>query len=83
MTSSTPTFCNQCRHVYRVNRYDEPYRWLCLRHRCLPGFGWVANQAWESNAPYLRCERVNGGMCPLFDAAPVPAPNKEETENVW
>lgn len=35
-------------------------------HKRLEGFGFVSRTMWDNTEPYLRCNQVNGGMCPLF-----------------
>lgn len=64
---TAPTLCNECDHVHPDTRKGAPRTWLCLQHPKLPGFdGFVTGEAWEKDAPYLRCKDVNGGLCKLW-----------------
>ena len=61
------TYCSDCRHVYTVNKSDQPWYWLCMRHKRADGYGFVTPDAWISKPPYAYCRDVNLGMCPLFE----------------
>lgn len=73
-----PTFCETCAHVYKVDRHDPPWRWLCIKHRRIEGFGFVTRKTWDDFPPYLYCRDVNGGQCPLYEAT-TPTQPKTET----
>lgn len=62
----TPTYCTDCDHVDPQSRKQHPRMWLCLKHPCLQGAGFVARDIWTSGEPFLRCRDVNGGHCHLF-----------------
>lgn len=61
------TYCQDCTHVYRAEKRDPPWRWLCIKHRRVEGFGFVTTGAWDDFPPYLYCRDVNGGQCPLYE----------------
>jgi hypothetical protein len=63
-----PVFCDDCEYVFRVNRGDPPWRWLCVRHKRLDVAGFVARDE-LAHAPYAPCYRVNYGLCPLYERA--------------
>lgn len=69
--SLEPTYCERCRHVLRVEKSAAPWRWLCIKHRRIEGFGFVTRGTWDAFPPYLYCKDVNGGCCPLFEPADV------------
>lgn len=79
------TFCERCAHVYKPDKNDAPWRWLCIKHRRVEGFGFVTTGAWDGFPPYLYCKDVNGGQCPLYEEAEAPQekakskPGKMET----
>lgn len=66
MQQPNVTYCEHCANVYRVERRDPPWRWLCIRHRRVEGFGFVTSSTWDDAPPYLYCRDVNGGQCPLY-----------------
>ncbi|KKM19363.1 hypothetical protein LCGC14_1656450 [marine sediment metagenome] len=59
------TYCHDCDH--RTNGQAPPWRWMCLKHPRLDGFGYVTRKTWDNFPPYLFCHHVNGGACPLFE----------------
>ena len=62
-----PTFCNDCGNCMKENKSDPPWRWLCVKHPRLEGYGFVLQGTWINAPPYLHCKDVNGGACPLFE----------------
>ena len=60
------TICSRCANCSRVNRNDPPWRWTCLAHKRMDGFGFVTEDTWDGFPPYLYCRDVNGGACPLY-----------------
>lgn len=60
------TICHDCDNVYPDSRKSAPWRWLCVKHPRMEGFGFVTNEAWDNMPPYLYCRDLNGGACPLF-----------------
>lgn len=60
------TLCKECNNLYVASKNDQPGRWMCIKHKRLPVFGFVTHEAWENFPPYLFCRDVNGGACPLF-----------------
>jgi len=64
-----PTFCEDCEHVYVVNKNDSPRYWLCIKHKRGDGMGYVARGTWTNAVPYLYCRDVNSGFCPLYEKA--------------
>lgn len=61
------TLCSNCRHVYLANKSDQPWYWMCIKHKRADGYGFVTQDTWVSKPPYLFCRDVNGGACPLFE----------------
>lgn len=61
-----PTCCEFCDHVHAESRKQNPGRWLCVKHRRVPGGSFIAPNAWIEHEPYLRCVHTNAGACPLF-----------------
>lgn len=61
------TFCVDCRHVHEDSRKRSPTQWLCSRHKRLEGMGFVHPQYWTNEEPFLKCNAVNAGACPLFE----------------
>lgn len=68
------TYCEECDHLYPGSEKLPPWRWMCMKHPRLEGFGFVTKGQWDQFPPYLYCKDVNGGACPLFE------PRKETTE---
>lgn len=67
------TTCDTCDHVEPTSRKGQSRNWLCLKHKRLPGAGgFVTGEVWEKDDPYLRCQAVNGGSCPLWTPARTP-----------
>lgn len=66
---TAPTLCVDCDNRFVVNKSDEPHRWLCIKHKRLPTFGFVTDRPWERFPPYLYCNNVNGGCCPFWTPA--------------
>ena len=63
---TAPTICADCDNLSQTGKSDPPWRWLCVKHKRLDGFGFVTQDTWDSMPPYLYCKDVNGGACPLF-----------------
>ena len=62
------TKCQHCDHVHPETRGKAPYLWRCLKHPRITRVGWVTEDGYDDgNAPYLRCQDVNGGLCLLFE----------------
>jgi hypothetical protein len=61
-----PTYCHDCDNALHRGKADPPWRWLCIKHKRLDGFGFVTPTSWDGAPPYLYCKDVNGGACPLF-----------------
>jgi hypothetical protein len=60
------TYCEDCINCIRSSKSEPAYRWLCLMHPRLEGFGFVTKTNWDNAPPYLYCRDVNGGRCVLF-----------------
>ncbi len=65
--SDGPTYCSECRHVYKPTKDAPPWRWLCIKNKRLDGFGYVTPLTWDNADPYVRCADMNHGACPLFE----------------
>lgn len=63
-----PTLCEECDNVMR-EKSAPPFRWLCLKHKKLEGFGFVTRSTWDNGEPYIRCSQINHGACPTFTKA--------------
>lgn len=61
------TFCQTCRHP--VEQKGPTFTWMCIKHPNLGGRGYVSEEFWEGDRPYLLCQHVNGGACPLYEEA--------------
>ena len=70
------TACETCEFRHSVSEKRPPWRWLCIKHKRLPWSNMIRpDGTWEPGFdPYLPCERVNGGACPLYE------PKKEQSE---
>lgn len=64
--SDGPTLCSECDHVHTAGKNDGPWKWMCIKHPRLAGYGFVTGGTWENFPPYLFCRDTNGGACPLF-----------------
>jgi len=74
-----PTLCRDCKHV-RINyKSDPPWRWYCIMHPRLAGWGFVTDTMLNM-PPYLRCHDVNGGACPVFEAGANQLPQQTDEE---
>ncbi len=51
----------------RDSKGSPPWRWMCAKHKRLDGFGFVTRDTWDEAPPFLYCNNVNGGVCPLFE----------------
>lgn len=67
MGAGQPTFCHDCDHLTKESDKAPPFKWMCLKHPRLDGFGFVTRGTWDNFPPYLYCKDVNGGACPLFE----------------
>lgn len=65
------TYCVECKHLSHASSGRHPSQWLCAMHPNISeeGFGFVTDTTWEKAEPFLRCCKVNGGACPLFERA--------------
>lgn len=70
---TAPTLCQSCDNRTASSKNDPPYRWMCIKHKRLPVYGFVTDEPWQDFPPYLFCRDVNGGACPLYAPARVPA----------
>lgn len=62
------TLCSQCDNVHPETRQKSLWQWRCMKHPRVPRLGWLVEDGYEDNDPrWLRCNDVNGGMCPLFE----------------
>lgn len=62
-----PTFCEECANVEAGSRKGHPAKWLCLKFPRLDGHGYVSATYWSAEEPFMRCNGINGGKCPLFE----------------
>ena len=62
---AVPTLCVNCDHA--TGRGKHPSHWMCLKFPRLEGFGFVTDDKWDSFPPYMYCNGINGGACPLFE----------------
>lgn len=63
------TYCAKCQHHSRPSKSAPPWRWMCVKHPRLEGFGFVTEDTWDDAPPFLYCVSVNGGRCPLYEPA--------------
>lgn len=61
------TYCADCKHVFKERKSDPPWRWMCVKHKRMDGFGFVTKDCWDDMPPFLYAKDVNGGDCPLFE----------------
>lgn len=61
------TFCRDCANVERQSRKGHVRGWLCLRFPRLEGQGFVDPNYWSAHEPFMRCDGINGGACPMFE----------------
>ena len=73
-------FCEDCDHLHS-DRKKHPAYWMCLKHKRAEGFGFVTKTKWDSFPPYMYCQHINSGLCPLYeprkDNANAPEPDSE------
>jgi hypothetical protein len=60
------TFCEDCDNVTSESRKRSPTQWTCVKFPRTEGMGFVAPRAWAEMEPYMRCNGINGGACPLY-----------------
>ncbi len=61
------TLCEDCQHFHPDNERRHPRYWMCLKQRRLPGFPHLTRQKWHNWDPYNYCERVNVGICAMYE----------------
>lgn len=63
-----PVFCETCEHMFLPRKDARAREALCLKHKNEGGHGFVSEQAWSTEQPYLRCDQMNPkGTCPLWE----------------
>jgi len=65
MPTATP--CEECDNVHMDTRKLRPSYWVCVKFPRLEGLSAIAPKQWVKHAPYMRCEGINGGFCPLWE----------------
>ena len=60
------TYCEECEFLHGESR-GHPARWMCSKFPRGDGFGFVTKGAWDGQAPFMHCNGINGGSCPLFE----------------
>lgn len=61
-------WCDTCEHMHLPSKNARASQALCLKHKNVGGFGFVSQELWDSEEPYLRCSRMNPrGTCPLYE----------------
>lgn len=63
---SEATLCNHCDNVHPESRHSQPWRWMCTKFPRLEGFGYVTDDRWDKFPPFMFCNDINGGACPLY-----------------
>jgi hypothetical protein len=63
------TYCADCANCLRPTKTAPPWKWLCLMHPRIEGYGFVTRTTWDTFEPYLYCRDCNGGRCVLFEKA--------------
>lgn len=58
------TYCSQCDNLCQSTAKRHPAQWQCIKFPRINGFGFMS-QDWIEE-PYMRCQGINGGHCPLF-----------------
>jgi hypothetical protein len=61
------TLCEHCRNVDVNTMRQNPRSWTCIRFPRLDGHGFLSETWYGKNEPFMRCEGINGGACPLFE----------------
>ena len=57
-----PTICLNCAHLYRVNKNDAAWRWLCMAAPMPKWFSFVLGEL-IADPPYQFCAKKNFGDC--------------------
>jgi hypothetical protein len=60
------TYCEDCDNVESQSRKRSPASWVCLKFPRTDGAGFVAPKVWADQEPFMRCNGINGGLCPMF-----------------
>lgn len=61
-----PTYCSECENCRKDSKSAPEYTWTCRQFPRLEQ-GFLARTLRDSNLPpYMHCNRINGGMCPLW-----------------
>jgi hypothetical protein len=65
-TGFETTTCEGCDNVHAETRKMHPGKWLCIKFKRVPGGSFIAPHTWVEREPYMRCNGINGGLCPMF-----------------
>ena len=60
------TICEDCEHFHPDNAKRKPYRCMCMKFPRMDYANFVTTENRLSD-PYMYCEHINGGACPLFE----------------
>lgn len=60
--SDAPTICRQCKHLFRVNKNDAVWRFLCMATPMPPAFNYVIGEI-VADPPYQYAIKKNYGNC--------------------
>lgn len=71
------TLCEDCDNLEAQSAKSHPRTWICRKFPRLDGKSFLSETYWGRNEPFMRCEGINGGACPLF----TPRPQKEALAN--
>jgi hypothetical protein len=61
-----PTTCELCDNVHAETRKQHPGKWLCIKFKRVAGGTFIAPNTWVEREPYMRCNGINGGLCPMY-----------------
>lgn len=61
-----PTLCKTCDNVVEQSKSRHPSRWQCRMFPRTEGFGFVTDDTWDKFDPWMYCNDINGGACPLW-----------------
>ena len=61
------TYCEHCEHMHPDSLKGHSRFAMCMKFPRLDGDGFVTEDKWDKDAPYMYCIHINGGACPLFE----------------
>lgn len=60
------TLCEECEHLHPTSDKRPPYRWMCMKFKRVEQDNFLTKNE-RLTEPYMYCQNINGGICPLFE----------------